>query len=109
MHAVHRAAEFYHFFAERRVVLTRRDHCDIAKFGRTFPARRWTAGGAGKPADSAKGFAMGYVVLEPGPGAVAQPGAGGDFMVLKAGEICVGTGAGNRGGRQCSRPPFSIS
>ena len=46
---------------------------DIARIpGRTFPARRWTrgmVGQAGQPI-AAKGFAMGYVVLEPNGGQV---------------------------------------
>jgi quercetin dioxygenase-like cupin family protein len=47
---------------------------DIAKIpGRTFPARRWTRGMVGQtPLQpiQAKGFAMGYVVLEPKGGQV---------------------------------------
>jgi len=46
---------------------------DIAKIpGRTFPARRWTRGlvGQGGQPIAAKGFAMGYVVLEPKGGQV---------------------------------------
>src|SRR5215213_2320393 len=47
---------------------------DIAKIpGRTFPARRWTRGMVGQTPMQpiqAKGFAMGYVVLEPNGGQV---------------------------------------
>ena len=70
---------------------------DIALIpGRTFPARRWTrglVGQAGQPID-AKGFAMGYVVLEPNGGQVPWHNQEQEevYMVLKGeGEICVGS------------------
>src|SRR4051812_50225956 len=69
---------------------------DIAKIqGRTFPARRWTrgmVGQAGQPI-AAKGFAMGYVVLEPNGGQVPWHNQEQEevYMVLQGrGEICVG-------------------
>jgi mannose-6-phosphate isomerase-like protein (cupin superfamily) len=70
---------------------------DISKIpGRTFPARRWTrgmVGQAGQPIP-AKGFAMGYVVLEPNGGQVPWHNQEQEevYMVLQGrGEICVGT------------------
>src|SRR4051812_20702440 len=70
---------------------------DIAKIqGRTFPARRWTrgmVGQAGQPIP-AKGFAMGYVVLEPNGGQVPWHNQEQEevYMVLQGhGEICVGS------------------
>jgi len=70
---------------------------DIAKIqGRTFPARRWTrgmVGQAGQPIP-AKGFAMGYVVLEPNGGQVPWHNQEQEevYMVIQGrGEICVGT------------------
>jgi mannose-6-phosphate isomerase-like protein (cupin superfamily) len=65
--------------------------------GRTFPARRWTRGLVGQaPAQpiQAKGFAMGYVVLEPKGGQVPWHNQEQEeiYMVLQGtGEICVGT------------------
>jgi mannose-6-phosphate isomerase-like protein (cupin superfamily) len=73
---------------------------DIARIpGRTFPAGRWTrglAGQAGQPI-AAKGFAMGYVVLEPRGGQVPWHNQEQEeiYMVLEGeGEICVGTERG---------------
>jgi mannose-6-phosphate isomerase-like protein (cupin superfamily) len=70
---------------------------DIATIsGRTFPARRWTrgmVGQAGQPIP-AKGFAMGYVVLEPKGGQVPWHNQEQEevYMVLQGtGEICVGS------------------
>jgi mannose-6-phosphate isomerase-like protein (cupin superfamily) len=71
---------------------------DIAKIpGRTFPARRWTRGMVGQtPLQpiQAKGFAMGYVVLEPKGGQVPWHNQEQEevYMVLEGeGEVCVGT------------------
>ena len=68
---------------------------DIARIeGRRFPARRWTRGmigQAGQPI-AAKGFAMGYVVLEPKGGQVPWHNQEQEeiYMVLQGrGEICV--------------------
>jgi len=63
--------------------------------GRKFPARRWTRGlvGQGGQPIAAKGFAMGYVVLEPGGGQVPWHNQEQEevYMVLQGrGEICVG-------------------
>ncbi|HEX9786305.1 MAG TPA: cupin domain-containing protein [Opitutaceae bacterium] len=70
---------------------------DIARIeGRRFPARRWTRGmigQAGQPI-AAKGFAMGYVVLEPKGGQVPWHNQEQEeiYMVLQGrGEICVDT------------------
>jgi mannose-6-phosphate isomerase-like protein (cupin superfamily) len=69
---------------------------DIAKLpGRTFPAHRWTRGlvGQGGQPIAAKGFAMGYVVLEPKGGQVPWHNQEQEevYMVLEGeGEICVG-------------------
>jgi len=69
---------------------------DIAKIpGNTFPARRWgrgLAGQAGQPIP-AKGFTMGYVILEPNGGQVPWHNQSQEevYMVLQGrGEICVG-------------------
>jgi len=69
---------------------------DIAKIpGNTFPARRWgrgLAGQAGQPIP-AKGFTMGYVILEPNGGQVPWHNQEQEevYMVLQGrGEICVG-------------------
>jgi len=70
---------------------------DIAQIpGRTFPARRWTRGmvGQGGQPIAAKGFAMGYVVLEPNGGQVPWHNQEQEevYMVLEGrGEICVDT------------------
>lgn len=69
---------------------------DIAAIpGRVFPARRWTRGlvGQGGQPIAAKGFAMGYVVLEPNGGQVPWHNQEQEevYMVLEGrGEICVG-------------------
>jgi mannose-6-phosphate isomerase-like protein (cupin superfamily) len=70
---------------------------DIAKIpGRTFPARRLgrgLVGLAGQPSP-AKGFVMGYVVLEPNGGQVPWHNQEQEevYMVLQGrGEICVGS------------------
>lgn len=69
---------------------------DIATIeGRRFPARRWTRGmvGQGGQPIAAKGFAMGYVVLEPRGGQVPWHNQEQEevYMVLQGrGEICVG-------------------
>jgi mannose-6-phosphate isomerase-like protein (cupin superfamily) len=69
---------------------------DIAKIaGRTYPARRWTRGMVGQAGQAipAKGFAMGYVVLEPKGGQVPWHNQEQEevYMVLEGrGEICVG-------------------
>lgn len=69
---------------------------DIANIkGGRYPARRWTrgiVGQAGQPI-AAKGFAMGYVVLEPNGGQVPWHNQEQEeiYMVLQGhGEICVG-------------------
>jgi mannose-6-phosphate isomerase-like protein (cupin superfamily) len=63
--------------------------------GRNFPAGRWTRGlvGQGGQLIQAKGFAMGYVVLEPKGGQVPWHNQEQEevYMVLKGrGEICIG-------------------
>ena len=63
--------------------------------GRTFPAKRWTRGLVGQAGQPilAKGFAMGYVVLEPNGGQVPWHNQEQEevYMVLQGrGEICVG-------------------
>jgi mannose-6-phosphate isomerase-like protein (cupin superfamily) len=63
--------------------------------GRTFPAKRWTRGLVGQANQpiQAKGFAMGYVVLEPNGGQVPWHNQEQEevYMVLQGkGEICVG-------------------
>ncbi len=69
---------------------------DINKLpGRTFPAKRWTRGLVGQAAQpiQAKGFAMGYVVLEANGGQVPWHNQEQEevYMVLQGrGEICVG-------------------
>ena len=70
---------------------------DIAKIpGRTFPARRWTRGLVGQaPAQpiQAKGFAMGYVVLEPKGGQVPWHNQEQEevyFVLEGTGEMCLG-------------------
>lgn len=68
---------------------------DLAKIeGRCFPARRWTRGliGQGGQPIEAKGFAMGYVVLEPNGGQVPWHNQDQEevyFVVQGKGEICV--------------------
>ena len=70
---------------------------DIATIaGRNFPAGRWTRGlvGQGGQPIAAKGFAMGYVILEPKGGQVPWHNQEQEevYMVLKGrGEICIGT------------------
>jgi len=64
--------------------------------GRKFPARRWTRGlvGQGGQPIAAKGFATGYVVLEPRGGQVPWHNQEQEevYMVLQGrGEVCVGT------------------
>ncbi len=80
---------------------------DLKKIpGRTFPARRWTralVGQAGQPI-AAQGFAMGYVVLEPGGGQVPWHNQTQEeiYMVLQGrGEICVGAERGDISEGQC--------
>jgi mannose-6-phosphate isomerase-like protein (cupin superfamily) len=70
---------------------------DLAKLeGRRFPARRWTRsliGQSGEPI-AAKGFAMGYVVIEPNGGQVPWHNQAQEevyFVVEGRGEICVDT------------------
>ncbi|KXU36107.1 cupin [Cephaloticoccus capnophilus] len=69
---------------------------DIAKIpGNTFPARRWGRGLAGQSGQPipAKGFTMGYVILEPNGGQVPWHNQEQEevYMVLQGrGEICVG-------------------
>jgi mannose-6-phosphate isomerase-like protein (cupin superfamily) len=73
---------------------------DIAQIpGRTFPAHRWTRGLAGQGGQpiAAKGFAMGYVVLEPGGGQVPWHNQEQEevYLVIEGeGEICVGAERG---------------
>ena len=70
---------------------------DIAKIpGRTFPARRMGRGLVGQLGQpiAAKGFTMGYVVLEPNGGQVPWHNQEQEeiYMILQGrGEICVGT------------------
>lgn len=70
---------------------------DIAKIqGRTFPARRFGRGivGQGGQPIPAKGFNMGYVILEPNGGQVPWHNQEQEeiYMVLQGrGEICVGS------------------
>ena len=70
---------------------------DLARIpGRTYPARRLTRGmvGQGGQPILAKGFAMGYVVLEPRGGQVPWHNQEQEevYMVLQGrGEVCVGT------------------
>jgi len=69
---------------------------DLAKItGKTYPARRLTRGlvGQGGQPIAAKGFAMGYVVLEPKGGQVPWHNQEQEevYMVLQGrGEVCVG-------------------
>ena len=69
---------------------------DLASLpGRRFPARRWTRGlvGQGGQPIPARGFAMGYVVLEPRGGQVPWHNQEQEevYLVLQGqGEICVG-------------------
>ena len=69
---------------------------DLAKIaGRTYPARRLTRGlvGQGGQPIIAKGFAMGYVVLEPRGGQVPWHNQEQEevYMVIQGrGEVCVG-------------------
>lgn len=63
--------------------------------GRRFPARRWTRGlvGQGGQPIVARGFAMGYVVLEPDGGQVPWHNQEQEevyFVLQGRGEICVG-------------------
>jgi len=69
---------------------------DLASIpGRRFPARRWTRGlvGQGGQPIPARGFAMGYVVLEPRGGQVPWHNQEQEevYLVIEGrGEICVG-------------------
>ena len=90
---------------------------DIAQIpGRTFPAHRWTRGLAGQGGQpiAAKGFAMGYVVLEPGGGQVPWHNQEQEeiYLVIEGeGEICVGAERGgiSEGQAVISRRAFSTS
>jgi len=74
--------------------------------GRRFPAQRWTRGlvGQGGQPIAAKGFAMGYVVLEANGGQVPWHNQEQEeiYMVLQGrGEICVGAERREIIGGQC--------
>ena len=70
---------------------------DLAKIaGGTFPARRWGRGLVGQANQpiQAKGFTMGYSILEPKGGQVPWHNQEQEevyFIVQGEGEICVGT------------------
>ena len=79
--------------------------------GRRFTARRWTrglVGQAGQPI-AARGFAMGYVVLEPHGGQVPWHNQKQEeiyFVVQGQGEICVGAERSDiRAGQAVFLPP----
>ena len=82
---------------ERGVVLGPMIIADLAKLpGGTFPARRWGRGLVGQLGQpiAAKGFSMGYSILEPKGGQVPWHNQEQEevyFIVQGEGEICVGT------------------
>ena len=84
---------------------------DLAKIpGRTFPARRMGRGlvGQGGQIIPAKGFSMGYSVLEPNGGQVPWHNQEQEevYMILQGrGEICVGTERSEITAGQCVYMP----
>lgn len=87
---------------------------DIANIkGGTYPARRWTRGVVGQAAQpiQARGFAMGYVVLEPRGGQVPwhnQEQEETYFIVSGRGEICVGAERREISAGQCVYLPPTV-